>query len=398
MVVMNLDLNELKMKVKQIALDLGAKVVGIGSRDRLKDAPPSGNMDFCLPGAQSCIIWAYPNPIEVLKNYFSKKERMSFKKQQFFAYTTAWKTAKQITDFIEKHSAYKAYPVVPNGQYRKGNSLYSPANILRIGLFLLKIGIGKNVIVKRINQVLGPNPIYPPFSLRIGGVAAGLGHLGWSGNLFINGFGASHYLGGVLITAPLESDPLPEETGCNQCKICVKTCTTGFFSLTEKDEPLIIAGKEEIHAKRNAYTRCDLGCGGWAGLSEDGTWSIWSPNHECLKKIPEEDIVNNATRLKMIKKIFFPKENLKLAKFNKIILESFMKVGVNSNVALRSLEDTNPRCGFCSAICVADYKQRKELFNMLKQSGKVYIKEDGTEYVELFDDDGEKIIYNPPMN
>ena len=34
------DLNELKGKIKQMILDDGAKLVGVGSQERLKDAPP----------------------------------------------------------------------------------------------------------------------------------------------------------------------------------------------------------------------------------------------------------------------------------------------------------------------------------------------------------------------
>jgi len=97
-----MNLNNLKDNIKQIVLNEGAKLVGIGSEDRLKDAPPSGNMDYCLSGAQSCIIWAYPNPIEALENYFSKKERMSIKKAQQIGYAGAWRTALVISEFIEK--------------------------------------------------------------------------------------------------------------------------------------------------------------------------------------------------------------------------------------------------------------------------------------------------------
>jgi hypothetical protein len=57
---MRIELEELKTHVKQIALGAGAKLVGVGSRDRLKDAPPSGDMDYSLQGAQSCIIWVNP--------------------------------------------------------------------------------------------------------------------------------------------------------------------------------------------------------------------------------------------------------------------------------------------------------------------------------------------------
>ena len=53
-----------------------------------------------------------------------------------------------------------------------------------------------------------------------------------------------------------------------------------------------------------------------------------------------------------------------------------------TNVGLRSLEETNPRCGFCSLICVADPRQRKDLFRLLKQSGKVYLNDQGEECVK----------------
>ena len=96
------DLKELKYNIKRMILDDGAKLVGVGSQERLKDAPPSGDMSFCLPRAQNCIIWAYPNPIEALENYFSKKERMSIKKAQDFAYVGAWKTAKKVAKYKQK--------------------------------------------------------------------------------------------------------------------------------------------------------------------------------------------------------------------------------------------------------------------------------------------------------
>jgi hypothetical protein len=48
-----MNLEKLKMTVKEMILNSGAKLVGVGSKDRLKDAPMSGDMDFCLPGAQN---------------------------------------------------------------------------------------------------------------------------------------------------------------------------------------------------------------------------------------------------------------------------------------------------------------------------------------------------------
>ncbi|MEX2682556.1 MAG: hypothetical protein Q6373_013230 [Candidatus Sigynarchaeota archaeon] len=51
-----------------MAVDAGAIAAGIGNRERFVDAPPSADMDYDLPGARACIIWAYPIPIEVLKH------------------------------------------------------------------------------------------------------------------------------------------------------------------------------------------------------------------------------------------------------------------------------------------------------------------------------------------
>ena len=367
-----MNLNNLKDKIKQIVLDEGAKLVGVGSQERLKDAPPSGNMDYCLPGAQSCIISAYPNPIEALENYFSKKERMSIKKSQQIGYAGAWQTALIISEFIEKNSDHKAFPMIPNAKYRPSED---------------------------ISDYIKGDIRYPDFSLRYGAVAAGLGHLGWSGNLVTKEYGGSLYLGGVLTTAPLEPDPMAKENHCNKCKICTKVCTTGYFSENEQEDmqPVIIGGFKETYAKRGTFSQCGIGCAGWYGLSEDGTWSTWTPGHLYLKKFSEKDWRNRDFRRDLFNKILVDDntpENIR--KFNQVIARSFGKVAALENVGLRPFTDTNPRCGNCNFICVADPKKRKELYNMLINSGKVYIDKEGREFVKKDDNNGNEITHYPP--
>ena len=214
-----MDLTELRQEVRKIVLNSGAKLFGVGSKERLKDAPPSGDMEYCLPGAQSCIIWAYPNDLDALENYFSKKERMSIKISQDIGYATGWKTSLKIAEFIEKNSKYKAFPVIPNGKYRGG-----------------------------VQSIAKDGEAFPDFSLRYGGVAAGLGHIGWSGNLVTSEYGGSIYLDGVLTTAPFTPDPMAEINNCNECKICQKVCTTGYVSKDEPEDrkPVIIGGIKQI--------------------------------------------------------------------------------------------------------------------------------------------------------
>jgi epoxyqueuosine reductase len=364
-------LNDLKEKIKQIIFDEGAKLVGVGSQERLKDAPSSGNMEYCLPGAQSCIIWVYPNPIEALENYFSKKERMSIKKAQQIGYAGAWRTANKISRFIEDHTEFEAFPVIPNAKYRPREEL---------------------------PEYIKGDIRYPDFSLRYGGVAAGLGHLGWSGNLVTKEYGGSIYLGGVLTTAPLEPDPMAKENHCNRCKICFKACTTGYFSENEEEDmqPVMIGGSKETYAKRGTFSQCGIGCAGWYGLSEDGQWSTWTPGHLSLKKFTEKDWQNRDFLRNLYKRILADEdapENIR--KFNQVIARSFGKVAAFENVGLRPFTDTNPRCGNCNFICVADPKKRKELYTMLINSGKVYIDKEGREFVKKFDENGKGVTYYP---
>lgn len=371
MVVSELDLTKLKEQVKQLALDLGADMVGVGSHKRLKDAPPSGDMSYCLPGAQSCIIWVYGNPIEALEDYFSKKDRMGAKLLKWKAYTNAWKHALKIVEYIEKNSEYKAFPVIPNYKYRKVNG-------------------------QRFNYVL-QNMGYPDFSLRYGAVAAGLGHLGWSGNLVTKQFGGSCYLGGVLTTAPLEPDPMCEENYCKECKLCRKVCTAGFFHETKEDDQVVIGDYKQKTGRREAAGRCGFTCMGVIGLSQDGTWGSWAAHHICTKNDPDELWLEPKYRMKMWSTIFDDKNTpLKLRKYSKKILKSFQEGNIAENVAYTKLEDMNPRCGNCSYVCVADPKKKLELYKILTTSGKVYINDEGREYVEKFNEKGEKIIYYPP--
>ncbi|TXT62609.1 MAG: putative Fe-S protein [Promethearchaeota archaeon] len=368
---MNLD--ELQKQIKQLTLNSGAKLVGVGSRERLEKAPSSANMGYCLPEAKSCIIWVYPNPINALENYFAKKERMSIKQFQYFAYTSAWTTAQRIKQFIEDNTEYKAFAVIPNGKYRKEEGSFS---------------------------FLEADLAYPDFSLRYGAVAAGLGHLGWSGNLVTKEYGGSLYLAGVLTTAPLKPDPMAEENYCNKCKVCFQACTTGYFDKDKEEDiqEVIIGGYKEIYAKRGTYSKCGIGCAGLVGVSEDNSWSTWTANHICIKQYPNQEWkAKPFIRKQIMKKILIDKNTpSELRKFNKRIVKSFAKVAAHENTGLRPLKDTNPRCGNCSFICVADHKKRIELLELLKNSGKLYLDEEGREFVRQITKNGEEVTYYPP--
>ncbi|MDD1779057.1 MAG: hypothetical protein LUQ65_12900 [Candidatus Helarchaeota archaeon] len=233
--------------------------------------------------------------------------------------------------------------------------------------------------------------------MRYGAVAAGLGHLGWSGMLVTKEYGGALHLGGVLTTAPLEPDPLPEESNCNKCKFCVKVCNSGYFSKDEEDEPIIIAGRKEIHAKRKMFGRCGIGCLGWTGLGADGSWSTWGVLPFSVANISEDEMKSQEYRETLIKKILYAKDTPKAhRKINKRILDELLANGIRDNVGLRPLKETNPRCNYCSGICVADFNQRKELFDLLMRAGKFDADEKGKEFIRKIDESGKEIRYFPP--
>ncbi|MHA1358382.1 MAG: hypothetical protein ACTSRC_09730 [Candidatus Helarchaeota archaeon] len=100
----------------------------------------------------------------------------------------------------------------------------------RLANVVLKRGIAGKSVSKNLARVFMQPMLFPDFSLRYGAAAAGLGHIGWSGNLVTTEYGAAIHLGGVLTTAPLDPDPMALENNCNRCKLCVKVCNSGFFS------------------------------------------------------------------------------------------------------------------------------------------------------------------------
>ncbi len=135
-------------------------------------------------------------------------------------------------------------------------------------------------------------------------MAAGLGHLGWSGNLVTEKHGGALFLAGVVTTAPLEPDPMATGNHCNKCKICTQVCTTGFFSQSESEPAVVIGGVPQVYAKRNAQLRCAIGCAGFTGLSRDGMWSTWTPGHVCLASLPEKMMTGRTARFRIMLPLF----------------------------------------------------------------------------------------------
>jgi hypothetical protein len=117
---------------------------------------------------------------------------------------------------------------------------------------------------------------YPDFSHRYAAVAAGIGRLGWSGNLMTPEYGALVELGSVVTSAGLAGDPILEENPCDSCKNCAFVCPVQMMDTRESVE-VVVAGITETIASKKPNTCCWIGCSGYEGISADSKWSNWSP-------------------------------------------------------------------------------------------------------------------------
>lgn len=238
----------LEMEIKDTARESGAALVGIASRDRLVGAPPSVDPSYLLPSTRSIISLAVPQDRRIIRDYLSKKDWLAHGTDRKRMYQKLYTIADRLADFL-KGKGFEAIAVDANDVWRPEEGGTDSINVVMM---------------------------VPDFSHRYGAVAAGLGWLGWSGNLMTHQFGSTVGLTSVLTSAVLEADPLLEANPCDKCKLCTTVCPVEMIS-TNQTTSITIAGKEYTHSKKENNARCILGCSGYHGLAPNKKWSTWSP-------------------------------------------------------------------------------------------------------------------------
>jgi len=204
----------------------------------------------------------------------------------------------------------------------------------------------------------------PDFSHRYGAVAAGIGRLGWSGNVLHPEYTSLLELGTVLTSAELEPDPLMEENPCDQCKMCSFVCPVDMIHKKESNQ-VKVAGIDEEIALKKPNTCCWIGCTGYHGLSIDKKWSNWSPY-----------------RLE----ITLPQEKKELDALNHALLKAdplmqYEEVGNLRKAAFNPDWHFATVCGNCRAVCWPDRMVRMENMRLLTGSGVVALSPDGQHVV-----------------
>jgi len=327
---------ELSTQIKAIAREKGAALVGISSRGRLAEAPPSADSDYLLPSTRSVISFAIPLDRKVIRNYLSKKDWLAHGADHKRIYRELYNIAECLVDFLKEKDFEAIRPDM--------NNVYRPEE-------------GSNGTTDMINMV----EMVPDFSHRYGAVAAGLGRLGWSGNLMTPQFGSAVFLGSVLTSAALEPDPLLEEDPCDKCKLCTTVCPVEMMDKKETMS-VTIAGREYSYGKKGSNARCIIACIHNHGLGPDKTWSTWSPYHVDYP-LPNEvaDVISLSRQIRAADPNFQGKRAV-LTQRDK----SFDPDELYINT-----------CGNCGLICWEKREDREENRRILINSGVVVLTAEG---------------------
>lgn len=321
-------MSHLEDKIKSIARENGAVAVGISSRERLNDAPPSGDAGYVLPETRSVISFAVPLDRKTSRDFLGKKDWRSHCEERKLIVQTVYEIMDRITEFL-KDEGHEAKQIEVNNNYRPESGA---ADVTEMTEFL------------------------PVFSHRYAAVASGVGRLGWSGNVLVPEYGALIELGTVLTSTKLEPDPLLEENPCDRCKLCTAVCPVGMIDTKDKKLVTVAGIKEEIAVKR-PNTCCWIGCTGYHGLSPNRKWSNWSP-YRMGVPLPRDK--NELDGL-----------NIRLQKADpQMCLEN------NSYTDYRkAMFDpnwfTNTVCGNCRLVCWPNREDRQTNLELLRNSGVV---------------------------
>ncbi len=213
-------MDALTQSVRRTALESGADLVGFGPISRFDNAPEDCHPYTILPQTRSVVAVAVRQPRGTLK---AAEEGTYFQAYSADAYwylneVLAIQMLRAITMLLEEEG-YTSVPVHNPFHPHSGRKL-------------------------REDQPAGPDGIV---SLRVVGVAAGLGELGHSKVFLTPQFGPRQRVFAVLTDAELEPTPLFAGEVCDGCLACVGECEACAIG-EERSVKVRIEGREYSHA------------------------------------------------------------------------------------------------------------------------------------------------------
>ncbi len=318
---------QLSNRIKDLAKRLGADLVGIVTREALRGGPPSSDLTYVLPEAESAVVFAVSLDQDCVESFISKKDFESFNVNNVRTNTLVSGISMDLAKYLEM-KGFRSVPLTANIDYRKDT---------------------KGGVLDEL----------PPISHRYLAARSGVGFLGYSGNLLTTQYGAAVILGSMVTEAELLPTELtePEEGYCDQCKVCVGACASGYMDARETIG-VTLGGKKFSYAKRHHHWRCDYVCGGFSGLHKSKKWSTWSP---ARFEIPEKDED-------------FAQAFIKAAP----AYQKRPKSDVGFYHFLMPGNVIELTCCFCQLVCHPDKEVRKQRLKTIRGSGVTIQKEDGS--------------------
>ena len=218
--------------VKKFARKAGADLIGVASMDRFEGAPKQMDPRYIFPEAKSLIALGFRIPRGCFRGieegtYFISYATMGYADINQVTIPTV---LRSVTCELE-NNGWEAVPIPMANHF----SAISDCDGKMLG---------------RPTEAVSPEKPVPDVMIhfRIAAVAAGLGEIGWSGNLLTPEFGPRQRVAFILTDAPLEPDPLFEGGLCDHCMLCVKDCPGNAIHPTETVSANI-GGKECEWAK-----------------------------------------------------------------------------------------------------------------------------------------------------
>ena len=333
-------MNSLETRLKSLALSVGANLVGITTTDALADGPPSADPRYLLPSANSVVSYALALDRHIARDFISKKSWRPHCENRKAIAQTLYTVGDRLVEQL-RSEGYEAVNVALNNNYRPENGAADTTEMTEF---------------------------HPDFSHRYAALSAGMGRLGWSGNLLTKEYGALVELGSVLTSAALTADtPIPDdEHPCDKCKMCSLVCPVEMIH-SKASTKVTIAGITETISRKRPNTCCWIGCTGYEGLASSGTWSNWSP-YRLGYSLPKD------------------KQELDL------LCISLQKADPQMQAADNSFNDYRQAvfdpewfyytvCGFCRSVCVPHRKERLANRKLIIDSGTAALKLDGSHEV-----------------
>lgn len=199
--------SELTIRVKRLAQDLGAKIVGVAKADSFREAPEGHRPKDILKDAKSVVVLAIPLLKGAVRSAPSREYLLNYSVLNQELNTISTKVAR----FLESEG-YEAVAIPASSPY---NTKENRGDL----------------------------------SHRHAAVLAGIGCLGRNNLLITKDYGPRVRLTSIVTNAPLTGDPPLPENFCKECDLCVKNCPVNALETGLTDKKKCISHMKKVGKK-----------------------------------------------------------------------------------------------------------------------------------------------------